>query len=223
MSRVRPVLCTALVACVAAALPAAASAAPSMSLSVDPAVPGIGKRFYAVSKGVRESPPNEAGPGSSRVSVFQNVAREPCAPTYELEAAKTRDADGYTMIDFGGVADGPFEYRSDVQNKYPDARWTLRNGLRAGRYRFCGYLTNDDAYPVPPPFVLTRLDFTVRKNCANAREDAVFAAQTLKNEKKALKFTLKRSAKRYHKQGRSRVKKAKRKLKKARRVRKALC
>ena len=121
-----------MVACVAAAVPAAASAAPSLSLSVDPAVPGIGKRFYAIPKGVRETPPNEAGPGSSRVSVFLNVAREPCAPTYELEAAKTRNADGYTMIDFGSVADGPFEYRSDVQNKYPDAPWTYFDGLRTG-------------------------------------------------------------------------------------------
>ena len=49
------------------------------------------------------------------------------------------------------------------------------------------------------------------------------AAQTLKNEKKALKYILKQSAKRYHKRARSRVKKAKRRLKKARRVRKALC
>jgi hypothetical protein len=199
-----------------------------LSLSVEPAVPGKGKALEVIAKGVRESQPTEESPSASTLGVFLNVGREPCAPTYELEIAKTSKYEGYTII--GGSEsnkpNGPFEVRGRVRNiVMAGPPWKLDNGVQTGRYRLCGYLFDSAKDPdgVAPPQVLTRLDFTAGGTCASSTAKVAKARKALRKANKALKRARSAGNARRLKQAKSKVKKAKRSLKRARSGRKALC
>lgn len=208
---------------VLAVVPAGASAASTMSLSVEPAVPAEGKSFQVIAQGTRESPS-----GRSRGGTFLNVATEPCGSTDTFEKAKD---EGREVGAFSLEPNGPYDFRG-VFGGAVLASYSVDSGLITGKYRICGYVTDDKSASSisVPPLVAARLDFTVGGTCPSATAKVTRVEGRLKGAKKKLSRAKKKLSKSKKAGARVKAKKAqkkvrqiKRKLKSAKEDRTVLC
>lgn len=195
---------------VLAAIPAVASGAATLTLSMEPTVPSKGKPFQIIAQGTAESPS-----GQSRLAVYFAPGSGPCASTQPLEQASNSNreliTDGY--IENGARIDRRGTFRGESFVDY-----AVKSGLVTGRYRACGYLSDEANHDAT--LVLARLDFTVGGTCASATARANKAKRALKNAKAQLK---KANTSARKKTARKKIKQANKKLKTARKDRKALC
>jgi hypothetical protein len=195
--------------------PAGASAANTLRLSTEPAIPKKGQPFSFIAQGnldhetaalTRGFAPGDAScPSTAELATAgQGV--------YYYDAASTR------------LRRGPFDKRrvfSGSGGQLPDSAY-LNRGLAVGRYYACGYVHfegEEDRLPI----VAARMEFTVGGTCASSTDAVTRARSKLNRARASLRKARRSGNARAIRRARTRVSKAKRALKRAQADRKALC
>ena len=213
--------------------PGSAWAANTLSLSMEPAIPGKGKPFQLIATG--NADPAETY--DAHLQLFFAPGSSGCASTAALEDANPANHPSSPATDVDPV-EGPFDERyvlgadpfKETSNEHSH---TLRNGMRAGHYRVCGYLSNNTSGN-NLPLAAARLPFTVGGTCesatakhARAQSDRKAAKRTVRKAKRAWRNAStrkqRRKAARALKAAKRALKKANRRLKTATEDRDALC
>lgn len=202
------------IASVLAVTPAVTSAASTMSLGVEPAIPSEGKPFQVIAQGTRESPS-----GGSQAATYLNVAAEPCGSTEAFEGAKD---EGREIASFSFEPNGPYDLRGIFQGSV-FAPYAVDSGLITGKYRICGYISDKTSAGGAPPLAAARLDFTVGGTCASATAKVPKVEGQLKKAKAKLSKAGETNVKVRIKKTQRKVKLTRAKLKVAKEDRKALC
>jgi hypothetical protein len=194
-----------------------ASAADTLTVDIDPRVPGKGKPFAVHASGTRDLNGN-----TESLIVYFAPGLGSCADRVMEEEAKP-DPVPFINAPLGdpGTDDEPFDRHvsipGQVDSDYPGA---FRSGLRAGHYHLCGYLYHQ---PANPPATTARLEFSVGGTCDTATSAVVVARAALKKARKRLEKAKDSGDENRIKKAKKAVKKAKKKLKAAEEDAAALC
>lgn len=205
------------------AIPSAASAANTLNLSLEPAIPGKGKPFQVIAAGTND-PSDQFDNRAVYVHFTQGLA--PCASTEAFEDARPNSD---RRVIARALDPGPFDERGMVSLSLQS--YGFKSGVAAGHYRACGYLSRDtESLPVAS----ARMEFTVGGTCATATNRETKAQAAVKAAKKAMKKAKKavkkassksarKKAKKSLKAAKKQLKAAKKKLKVAQEDKAALC
>ena len=206
----------ALSALVALAMAPTSASADTLSLGLEPAIPGKGKPFELIATGTAT-----AGDNPSLVVYFA-PGSSACATTAALESENPNNSSGTNAELFVNLEPGPFEERTTFAGDgYFDN--AFRSGVTVGHYRACGYIYDGGSQFGSTPRVAARLEFTVGGTCDTATAKVIQAENALEKAKKKLKAAKESGDKQKIKKAKKAVKKAKKKLRIAKEDQTALC
>lgn len=187
------------------------AAANSIDLSIEPGAPQKGKPFQLGARGTAVD--------GYYVSFGFAEGGSACASTSELEWAKR---DSYKLEEQWSFSSSPeqFDYRRVYPRITSDMPFDYKNGVAAGHYRACGYLTDaaEDA-----PLATDRLEFTVGGTCSSATAKVGKAKSAVDRAKDKRKAAKQSDNSKKLKKAKKKLKKSKERLRSARQDRRALC